>query len=74
MKDGASQVAPQVGITQECPDERKDVDSSCPLADIVCCFSIILLKNPCKEENKVHANSKERKSRKTIIHCISDNN
>ena len=70
LKNGTSFVPSPVRITEESPNKREDVDRPGPFAYTVGCIGIVLLQNSCQEQHQVHTNPKERKSCKTLIHCI----
>lgn len=59
LEDGACLVSSPVGVTEEGAKEGEDVHSACPLADIVCCISVVLLQDSRQEQDQVHANPEE---------------
>ena len=46
LEHDAGDVAPHVGVAEEGTEEREDVDSASPLADVVGGLGVLLTKHP----------------------------
>lgn len=46
LKDGTGFVSAPIRITEECSNEREDINSSSPFADVIGRINVTLLQNP----------------------------